>query len=404
MPKGYDPRYVMKQVSNALLQDLFEGQMHTVDVPWDELKETQVEPIFEAWQAMEEESCLTVGLILHDVFEMANEVGVQAIFEVAKQHGHDDLLSELDGYVSVFDIAMWTCLRAASVWSEARQFAKADSVAGGRYWIRRANLPEANATINEDTIAELAAGMTAFYRRGQGRGRRCSVEYLRRANGKHYFFAYLDDYAHTYLKLVGDGEFARVCETHAFQVLFVYDEVARTLDMYVTGGKRTYMPLQEIFVRVILGAELPADDPQSEAYMLGMLLNPSFNFATDLEDGIDRIEIRSGIIAAKGVGRRSMELKPDWKVDPLDFYAMVDVWVNLKNVPRSIMELRRVEMRIVFDGSDPNMPSFIDFSVSTPNRSSIPNLKENERELVEKYLRQWGIDRVSTRQLAVSAA
>lgn len=169
MSKGYDPRYVMKQVSNTLLQDLFEGQMHTVDVPWDELKETQVEPIFEAWQAMEEESCLTVGLILHDVFEMANETGVRAIIEVAKQHGHDDLLSELDGYVSVFDIAMWTCLKAASVWSEARQFAKADSVAGGRYWIRRANLPKAAATINEDTIAELAAGMTAFYRRGQGR-------------------------------------------------------------------------------------------------------------------------------------------------------------------------------------------------------------------------------------------
>jgi hypothetical protein len=83
---------------------------------------------------------------------------------------------------------------------------------------------------------------------------------------------------------------------------------------------------------------------------------------------------------------------------------MVDDWVNLKNVPRSIMELRRVEMRIVFDGSDPNMPSFIDFSVSMPDRSSIPNLKENERELVEKYLRQWGIDRASTRELAVSAA
>jgi hypothetical protein len=254
-------------------------------VPWDELKETQVEPIFEAWQAMEEESCLTVGLILHDVFEMANEVGVQAIFEVAKQHGHNDLLSELDGYVSVFDIAMWTCLRAASVWSEARQFAKADSVTGGRYWIRRANLPEANATINEDTIAELAAGMTAFYRRGQGRGRRCSVEYLRRANGKHYFFAYLDDYAHTYLKLVGDGEFARVCETNAFQVLFVYDEVARTLDMYVTGGKRTYMPLQENPSEKRLGEEILTEFAFKQAKFKAEQLAPRPEFADcDPED------------------------------------------------------------------------------------------------------------------------
>lgn len=114
--------------------------------------------------------------------------------------------------------------------------------------------------------------MTVFYRRGQGRGRRCSVEYLRRANGKQYFFAYLDDYAHTYLKLVGNGEFARVCETHAFQVLFVYDEVARTLDMYVTGGKRTYVPLQEILVRVILGAELPVDDPSGSRPQVSLLL------------------------------------------------------------------------------------------------------------------------------------
>ncbi len=48
MSKSFDPRYVLRQVSNELLEDLLEGQSQTVDVPWNELKETQIEPIFAA--------------------------------------------------------------------------------------------------------------------------------------------------------------------------------------------------------------------------------------------------------------------------------------------------------------------------------------------------------------------
>ena len=100
MSKSFDPRYVLRQVSNDLLEDLLEGQSQTVDVPWSELKETQIEPIFAAWQSMPIEPRRAIELILHDVFSMANDHGVRAIMEEANRQGNTSLLDDLTGDVS----------------------------------------------------------------------------------------------------------------------------------------------------------------------------------------------------------------------------------------------------------------------------------------------------------------
>jgi hypothetical protein len=45
----YSPRWFMRQISNDLLRKYFEKQQFALDVEWNELEETQVEPLWEAW-------------------------------------------------------------------------------------------------------------------------------------------------------------------------------------------------------------------------------------------------------------------------------------------------------------------------------------------------------------------
>ncbi len=229
---------------------------------------------------------------------------------------------------------------------------------GGRYWIRRINVPEGTLNVEPENVIVLQNGVAAFYQSGQGRGRQCGDRVLLvRADGGHYFFAYLDDYTNTFLKVVDSGQFARVCETHAFQVLFVLSADHTTLDMFVHGGKQAYEPLQQIFARVILGIELPPEDPDLHPYALGVLLDPKFSFPTDPADGIVSVEVVSANIRAKGGSQRRMVLKPDQQLGPRDFQSMIDQWVNTENVPRSIMHLYGVTLRFTLDRSDPGHAS-----------------------------------------------
>ena len=80
MSKAFDPKYVLRQISNHLLQDLFENHQHELDLPWGQLEETEVDPIFNAWQALPESDCRAIEIILHEVSDMAEgDQGVQVI-------------------------------------------------------------------------------------------------------------------------------------------------------------------------------------------------------------------------------------------------------------------------------------------------------------------------------------
>ena len=82
---NFDPKRVLRQISNHLLRDLFEAHGHELDVPWDELGETEVDPIFTEWQDLPEADCRAIEIVLHEVSDMAaGDEGTRAISEEAK--------------------------------------------------------------------------------------------------------------------------------------------------------------------------------------------------------------------------------------------------------------------------------------------------------------------------------
>lgn len=120
-----------------------------LEVPWDELKETQVQSIFDAWQDLEEEWRRTIDLSLQDINEMATDDGIRAVIEEAKARGNETLIDTLGRYESRYDRSVYTLMNDRDVWQRAVQFARADSVSRGRYWIKRLDLPTCEPSMTE---------------------------------------------------------------------------------------------------------------------------------------------------------------------------------------------------------------------------------------------------------------
>lgn len=280
---------------------------------------------------------------------------------------------------------------------------RADRKLGGRFSQRRIDVPvTAKPNGSAETMRSLSKSLSAFFTLHQGRGRNCECEYLLRSDGTHYVFATLDDYRRQYLRLVDSGGFAKSCETPAFEVIFAFDEKNRTLDIDARGGKSVHQPLQSIIAREFLGINLPPEDPRSQPFMLDMLLDPTFRFPTDPADGICSLCVEEAGVRVLGTKDR-MNLKPGSREEPTNFSEMVEKYFDDKKVPRSVMQVLRAVLLFSVEDSDGRVRDF-DVRITQPNRSNLKSLSQDERELAEKYLREWGIDCAIASDAVVAAA
>lgn len=84
----YNPRTVLRQTSNALLREFFESKGHRLDVEWENLRETQVDDVYEAFLALPDGERLELEVDLHDVHETAqSEDGPRILVEEATYKG-----------------------------------------------------------------------------------------------------------------------------------------------------------------------------------------------------------------------------------------------------------------------------------------------------------------------------
>ena len=81
MAKPFDPRKLLKQIANPLLREFFTRRGELSDVPWNDLTEHKIDPIYEAWQALPEPQNLAIQGILRDVNELADHRGIAAMAE-----------------------------------------------------------------------------------------------------------------------------------------------------------------------------------------------------------------------------------------------------------------------------------------------------------------------------------
>lgn len=361
-------------------------------VKWDEIPEHRIEIVYEQWQALPEAKRIAVERVFEDAEELSNEQGIQAIVEEGQFHGLD-LAPELDQLDGFRDKVMWVALHHPRVFEVAGIINRAHTLPQ-RYWRRRGGLPNEQPDVSEGAIAGFAHAIGAYYRQTQGRGHHCTVDAYLRINRYHYFFAYPDDYADTYLGYDDDGHFVRRPQKPAFEVVFIFDPEDGRLDIFAKGGKEVHEALQTLFCRSLLGQELPPESPNSHPYELNGLESRDFRFPTDPEDGIDEVRIRKLRLSVLGNQKRRIMLEANPKGRPDDIYEMLEKYLNRENVPDALINVTLAPFHFRWFHTGQGRRKTLTFDVSFPDKSNLKSNKREEMRLIgQKYLTRWGIDR-----------
>ena len=146
---------------------------------------------------------------------------------------------------------------------------------------------------------------------------------------------------------------------------------------------------------IILGEQLGEETDDSHPYQLDALLNRDFEFPTDLDDGIVEVRVRRLKISIAGRPRQRIILEADPGGEINDIYEMVEEYLNQSRIPKSSLNVIGVSFKLSFDHQDNDLPRSLSFDVSHPNSSNLKSKPEKLRQLGEKYLSNWELDRAT---------
>ena len=76
------PKLFLRQAENALLREYFLARGELAEIDWDNLDETEVDPVYEAWQALSEEQQEEVEQDFRDIFGLASAEGTRTLIVV----------------------------------------------------------------------------------------------------------------------------------------------------------------------------------------------------------------------------------------------------------------------------------------------------------------------------------
>jgi hypothetical protein len=392
MPLHYSPKTFLRQTSNRLLRHCFDGVINDVD--WEALPEHEINIVYERWQQLPDRQRVAIERQFEDAEELNSDQGIQALVDECAFHDID-IASEWqrEGLESFRDRVLWVALNHPHAFEVAGIINHAHNLPL-RYWRKRGKMPQLQPDVSPEAIARFRGAISAYFRQAQGRGHRCTVDSYLRVERYHYFFAYPDDYANTYLGHDDGGQFVRRPQRPAFEIVFLYDPVDGTLELYAQGGKEVQHSLQTVFCRELLGEELPPEVPNSHPYELNRLRSRGFGFPTDPEDGVDDVRVRKLRLSVLGGYKRRIWLEADPDGGRDDVYEMMEQYLNEKNLPSSLVNVSvaTISMRIAPLGDEKG--GTVTFDVSFPDGCNLKSEKrERLRVIAEKYLKKWEIDR-----------
>lgn len=383
MAGQYSHLQFFRRTPNALLARYFH-EKHGVlkEIAFDKLKETEVEPIFQAVTTIPDDKQAQIEAECQDIEGMACQGGMTALTDEADFHGDTAFpatVSKIDGFHGA---AMWAFLDHPLYWEGATLFLHSDNIAE-TLWRKRSDLPHLSPLVEEVDTDRLAKAISHHFSTKEGRGRNCKVEVFRRYD-KEYFFAYPEDFAQSGLEWVRNSLSPRARHP-AFEIIFVYCQAEGSLDIYAPGNTKSVPELQQIFASAILKFddldELATDD---RVYALDGLAGRHFVFKYPDDSGIESVAVRSLRLSLKSGKKRRVTVEAETKQDPKAVYDVMD---KLNLPPYHVTQ---AQIAVTFARTPRTRARVRNFKISYPNWCA---LRHDGRDgIIRKMLGDSGIE------------
>jgi len=387
MATHFNPRRVLRQVSNQLLREFFTRRDQLDHIPWPYLPETYIRPIFAAWQRMPEAQRKEIQVVLQNIHALADQRGVRVLAEEIQQRCPEQA-DEFTTCRGRYDKAMWAYLTVPEVFAEAALFARADALSTGRYWVTHNSLPREPLAVSGEAQEAFRQALSDFYWRRQLRGSCVVVEHYRRCDGDDYFFVYLDDYPDSRLVFNDAGQMEKRTDRCAFDNVFVFSPEEGALSLYAKGGKQVHIPLHQAFCETLLGMAVEPCELLKPAFQLDHLIDPSFPLTTDPADQVAEARILALGLEVRDRPRRRITLEADPGGPSDDIHQMLDRYLSLSPAR---LRVKSARFRLMFLNGGKDGPRTLTFRVSCPRYCNLKSKPDEMQSIGQRCLKLWGI-------------
>lgn len=400
MAHDYTLKIFFRQMPSALLEAYFRRRAAAAKVDWDALRAAapdpalgpwqtlaridwsalnakNIEPVFKAWQALPKSEREESENNFRNIYDTADGDGIRVIIEEGQFH-KKDLGPELDAIEGYHAKVMHVFLNHGQIFTVARKMDHADNM-DRRYRRKRNDLPKKQPDITHAARNALRQALASYYWDKEGRGQNCEMDVYHRANRYHYFFAYPEDYAGTFIGYDSSGKFVRKAQQPAFDVIFVFDPVEGALELFARGDRKRKEDLQQIFGRTILHEEIGPEKANSNPYDLSGLKRRDFKFKPKPERGLKAVCVKSLRLRVKGNYRRRITVEGDVRKNPMDVYDLMKDALDEKKLSLDNVDVDHASLEAEFSVLN-GEPKRVAFGISEKSCS----LKEAPEHIIIK--------------------
>jgi hypothetical protein len=328
-----------------------------------------VQLLVDAFESFDEDIQARMQDEFVEITTLATPAGKVQILDAATFHGKQRrVAAEFENLNGFFECVYWAFFEHPDCWKGAVRFAESDGKRR-RSWRMRANMPRLGRAATSADGCRLAAAVSELFRQKEARGEHCLVEQYRRGD-KEYYFAYAQDHRQMSLEYAGRHMTSRP-HRPAFEIIFIHDDIRRTLSIWHQGRMERVQGLQVAFAQAVLGRVIPARSQRGlHVYELGAFLNPDFTFRPSPQLGIKQALVREMDVKVAEPSGCKVAIKLDALTPPHVLHGLLVAL--LQAVRTSLMQVTRVRLQVEFE-PNPNGDRLESrtFDLRTPNACTL---------------------------------
>jgi hypothetical protein len=391
MVHDVDIRQFLRRAPREWMKRYFRKLDVLGDFNWDSITIRNIEPLFDAWNALDEAIKVRMGEDFNHLHLLGTPVGKTAIIDEAQFHPVPDPSTVAPALAQLPDplsCAFWTFLERPDLWNGAILFSVAD-LKPKRWWKKRLYLPKLGREPTRGDAGALAAAVSEVFMRREARGAHCVVYPYRRRN-KEYYFTYPQDHRSTSNEYDDEGQWTKRPYNPAFEVIFIHDDAEQSLMIWHQAPVDRIKDLQVAFAEAVLGQKIERDVPRDDrVYDLERFLVPKPAFGPRPAPGISKVEVRKLSVRTLGRDQHTIriELAPDTDVHVL--YRRLEAATS--GIDPTMLKVSGVGLQVTLE-QGPNEPTARtrSFDLSWPNSCSLDSDEIGQR--IQQMLVDHGIE------------
>ena len=369
------------------LRDYFNTTGITLPTPvnWDEPEPAIIEPLLQAVDIMDDTARAQVVADAERVSKMADDAGQVALFSVTEDRDH------LEQLANGHDRALWLFLNRHDAFQRAEEVRFTDERRRGRSWDGFQG--RAGCTVQKDALS-LDAFRDAL--RQQFGTQNIHVDVFERVrptfDGEDcrliQVVVYREGLPDSLLAFDG-GKLVRRAYRPVFEAAMTYEPDTGVIEV-VARDRESRAQMAKSLARDLLGFEFGGDKVPFRRFDLSVLLAP-FDFPTDIEDGIELVEVRQLRLMPLDKVTRRVVLECLAKEDAT-IWQMAEEEFGATSPLRTGWVVTQAKIVIKFHPKGgARWGRTLPLTITMPHGCNLKDRTREEQLIGEKYLRRWGL-------------